>query len=350
MKIKRLLNVICMTLTCALCAPSAMADMQGVDISNWQCGIDTYSLQADFVIVGMTWGTGGFDNSCLADGRNIDGRRQLQGALDSGKSIGVYHYAMGGNPENEADFFVETVADYVGTAMLVLDWEPQDNPAFGNLEWPRRWAKRVKERTGVNPVVYVMDSAYWQVQDMPERDDVGLWIAQYASNESTGYQEVPWNLGVRNEVMRQYTSSGYVGGYAGRLDLDVFRGDKEAWAKYANPNSAYVENNENHVEAVTCATACVTVQSGDTVSAYWADWWNVTVPSGNPSLIYPGDVICHNNGGAAMSNTTQSYTVRSGDTLSAIADMHGISIYSIQGYSSGNPNLIYPGETLYWNA
>lgn len=346
---KRIIAATC-ALLIGLMPVSAYADMQGVDISNWQCGIDTYNLQADFVIVGMSWGTGGFNGSCLANGRNTDGTRQLQGALNSGKSIGVYHYAMGGNPEDEADFFIETVKDYVGTAMLILDWEPQDNPAFGNLEWPRRWAQQVKKRTGVNPVVYVMDSAYWQVQDMPQVDDVGLWIAQYASNEPTGYQEVPWNLGARDEVMRQYTSSGYVGGYAGRLDLDVFRGDATAWAKYANPAGTYTESiTPESVDRRTCATACVTVQAGDTVSAYWADWWNVTVPSGNPSLIYPGDVICHTENVSVGSYGGNGYVVESGDTLSSIAAAHGIDWTVIQGYSSGNPNLIFPGEVLFWD-
>ena len=149
--------------------------------------------------------------------------------------------------------------------------------------------------------------------------------------------------------MRQYTSSGYVGGYAGRLDLNVFRGDAEAWGKYANPVGTYTGNtNTETVEPNTCATACVTVQTGDTVSAYWADWWNVTVPSGDPSLIYPGDVICHNEGAASVTATPTGYVVESGDTLSAIAAAYGISWTMISGYSSGNPNLIYPGEVLYW--
>ncbi len=39
-------------------------------------------------------------------------------------------------------------------------------------------------------------------------------------------------------------------------------------------------------------------------------------------------------------------TVKSGDTLSQIALAHGISVGDISGYSSGNPNLIYPGEVL----
>ena len=34
-------------------APAAMADMDGYDISNWQCGIDTATVPADFVIAGV---------------------------------------------------------------------------------------------------------------------------------------------------------------------------------------------------------------------------------------------------------------------------------------------------------
>ena len=44
-----------------------------------------------------------------------------------------------------------------------------------------------------------------------------------------------------------------------------------------------------------------------------------------------------------MANT---YTVVSGDTLSGIAAKTGVSMSSITGYKSGNPNLIYPGEVL----
>ena len=39
-------------------------------------------------------------------------------------------------------------------------------------------------------------------------------------------------------------------------------------------------------------------------------------------------------------------TVRSGDTLSGIAARLGISYTQLSGYRSGNPNVIYPGEVL----
>lgn len=42
----------------------------------------------------------------------------------------------------------------------------------------------------------------------------------------------------------------------------------------------------------------------------------------------------------------QTHTVVAGDTLSKIAQKYGVPISAISGYRSGNPNLIYPGEVL----
>ena len=122
----------CVCVLSLVFVPSAYADMRGFDVSNWQCDIDTYALDADFVVAGATWGVGGFNNVCLVNGVNQAANYQLGRAVDSGKSIGVYHYAMGNDAVAEADFFVDNVAGYVGRAVLALDWEPDDNPQFGN--------------------------------------------------------------------------------------------------------------------------------------------------------------------------------------------------------------------------
>jgi len=43
-----------------------------------------------------------------------------------------------------------------------------------------------------------------------------------------------------------------------------------------------------------------------------------------------------------------SYTVKSGDTLSGIGARYGVDWHTISGYRSGNPNLIFPGEVVSW--
>ena len=92
-----------------------------------------------------------------------------------------------------------------------------------------------------------------------------------------------------------------------------------------------------------------TVVTGDNLSSI-ASRFNTTVEKicrlnniANANLIYAGQVLKLD--GAV--DSTVYYTVKSGDTLSAIAAAHGTTwqaIASLNGLS--NPNLIYPGQNL----
>lgn len=215
---------------------TAVADMQGVDVSNWQCGIDTYNLQADFVVVGTTWGVGGFNNNCLSWGVNQDANRVIAQAQASGKRWGIYHYAMGNNPESEAEFFYANTSNYWRNGVVALDFEPQDNAAWGNWDWARRFLRRCEELSGgVRPMLYTMGSA---VNSIPQdlRDRYALWAADYADMNTTGYQSYPWHYGAYGESMLQYSGTGVVNVWNG-IDLNVFRGDSGAWDRIANPDS-----------------------------------------------------------------------------------------------------------------
>lgn len=327
--------------------PSASADMRGVDVSNWQCGIDTYALDADFVVAGATWGVGGFSNMCLINGVNQAANYQLERAAASGKSIGVYHYAMGRDARTEADFFVNNVKGYVGRAVLALDWESQDNPQFGNGAWIDAWVRRVYERTHVWPIVYVQASALGQLTSFV-RAHCGVWVAQYASMNASGYQETPWLYGAYGEAMRQYTSNGYVPGYAGRLDLNYFRGERWQWDAYARGDGANVSAPETNTGGSVSQSACVVVVSGDTLFGIavrtgllpWQSWHGYG--SGNPAVIYPGETVCY--GGAVQSNVARTYTVVSGDSLWTVFGSDWARVASLNGLS--NPSLIYPGQIL----
>ena len=351
---KRLRNVVC-GLLCAVMlvfAPSAYADMQGVDVSSWQPIDISRMVEADFAIVKVTQGTGYV---------NPNWQGQSSGALDTGKKLGLYHYAGGGDPTAEADYFLSNAGGYVGRALLALDWEAKQNAAWGNGAWVRTFVNRVHDRTGVWPLVYVQASAIGQIpQDV--WDDCGLWVAQYANKYPTGYQSHPWNAGLYGEAMRQYASTGRLPGYSGNLDLNVFWGDAWQWDAYANPKGAHKPSggtsqpskpSTSGGSSQSCTPSmCVTVRAGDSLSRIaalyggsWVDWSGYR--SGNPNLIYPGETVCRNGGGSNVASSGR-YVVRSGDTLSGVASRYGISWTAIRGYRSGNPNLIYPGETLYW--
>lgn len=355
--IRTLRNIIaCVCVSLLVFVPSASADMRGVDVSNWQCDIDTYALDADFVIAGATWGVGGFNNMCLTNGVNQAANYQLGRASASGKSIGVYHYAMGRDARAEADFFVDNVEGYVGRAVLVLDWEAQDNPRFGDGAWIDAWVRRVYERTSVWPVIYLQASALGQLSGYV-RERCGVWVAQYASMAVTGYQERPWLYGAYGEAMRQYTSNGYVNGYAGRLDLNYFRGERWQWDAYATGDrkgGAHVggaaPSPSVPSQSVEGVLRCVVVSSGDTLSGIaartglypWTVWTGYA--SGDPGVIYPGETVCYRGVSSAQAFAVRTHTVAAGESLWSIFGADWSRVASLNGLA--NPSLIYPGQIL----
>lgn len=348
---RKLLTALAVAISMAV-APAAMADMNGYDISNWQCGIDTATVPADFVIVGTTWGSGGVYGGCLSNGVNTDANRQLAGAINSGKETGVYHYARGGNPETEARFFVDNVRGYVHKSVLILDWEAQDNTAWGDKQWPRRWAREVKRLTGVNPIIYTMDSGYWQVAGMETELNCGIWIAQYATNLVTGYQTAPWNIGARGEVMRQYTSNGSLSGWSGRLDLNKFRGDRAAWRKYANPDdkgTASLPNVKPTPQPTTAPTVDLNALATRTIRG---DFGNDPARRQALGSNYAAVMAIVNRrlSGSGVTtpygNTGYCVVVSSGDTMSAIASRTGRTPASAWSVPSGNINRIWPGQQV----
>lgn len=202
--------------------------LKGIDISHYQAGLDLSKISFDFAIMKATEGTGYVDNYCDTF---------YQKAVQLGKCVGVYHYANGGDVKAEADHFLKNIEGYIGHAILVLDWEAQGNKRWNNNDtpWIKEWCDYVYSKTGVKPIVYIQASALSKVSGI---GDYGLWVAQYASNSITGYQDVPWNEGAYTCAMRQYTSHGRLDGYASNLDLDKFYGDVAAWNAYAGKSSS----------------------------------------------------------------------------------------------------------------
>lgn len=98
------------------------------------------------------------------------------------------------------------------------------------------------------------------------------------------------------------------------------------------------------------ATNTYTVRSGDTLSSiaskFGTSYQALASLNGisNPNLIYVGQALRVN--GSANAGSVY-YTVRAGDNLSAIASRYGTSYQSIASLNGlANPNLIYAGQTL----
>lgn len=337
-----------------------MAPLNGIDISAHQPNIDLSQVPADFVIIKAA-GSGGYVSpSC---------DKQFQQAKALGKLRGIYYfyeerYTAPGDAVQQADFFVDnTLGYYDGMTIPVLDWESaNDNKsAVYDVEWARRWLDRVHSRTGIKPWIYMSSSVTNEVDWSPVvRGDYGLWVAGYV----LGYQRIEgYNVptGLRTPggwggcAAWQYTSSGRLAGYAGDLDLNVFYGDRDAWIRYATPTGSTrapqpvpVEPPASQPEPGPVGT--YTVQSGDTLSAIAAGYGTsvqaLAAANGiaNVNLIFAGQVLTIPSGGGSDART---YTVQEGDYLSGIAATFGTdwpTLARINGLA--DPDLIYPGQVL----
>lgn len=195
--------------------------MQGIDISGWQEDLDLAQVPCDFAIIKATQGVGYVSGACDP---------HVQQAIALGKPFGFYHYVNGAGATAEADFFVDNCVNYFGVGLPCIDWESMQNAAWGNTDYLRELVQRVIYRTGVKPLIYASASAFpW---DVAKALDCGAWVAQYANNDATGYQDSPWNEGAYDCAIRQYSSHGRLDGYSGNLDLDKAYMDADGWARY----------------------------------------------------------------------------------------------------------------------
>ena len=207
-----------------------MAYLNGIDVSNWQNGINLAAVPADFVICKATQGNSYVSPDCV---------RQVEQAAAAGKLVGTYHYISGSGAVAEADFYLNNIKNWIGKYMMCLDWESNQNSQWGNESYLKQVVQRIIERTGIPPVIYVQQSRLSAVKAIADELNCGLWVAQYANMDQTGYQATPWNEGAYTCAIRQYSSAGRLSGYSGNLDLNKFYGDRNAWLKYCNPDGAH---------------------------------------------------------------------------------------------------------------
>lgn len=347
--------------------------LQGIDIASYQTGIDLATVPLDFAIVKATQGTGY---------TNPDYSRAISQVLGAGRLGGAYHYVSGGNAVGEADHFVDVVGGNVGKIVLAIDWEQGDNAAWGNVAYLDAVVNRVVERTGVKPLIYCSQSVVASVQGVASARDCGLWVAQYADMNPTGYQERPWNEGAYACAIRQYSSAGRLDGWAGNLDLDKFYGDATAWGKYATATTKPTAESTDPLAGKTDEQLAAEVIAGaygdgDTRRQALGSRYDAVQAIVNSKLADPlagksddelareviagkfGDGNARRQALGARYDAVQSkvnqmagatartYTVQAGDTLSAIAAKYGTTWQALAAKNGlANPNLIYPGQTL----
>ena len=205
--------------------------LNGIDISNYQRGLDLAQVPCDFVICKATEGTTIVHNTCDP---------WIQQAIKLGKLWGFYHFMNGEDPIAQAKHFVASCRNYFGNGIPVLDYE-----MYGRIgtDKAKLFLDYVYDQTGVRCIVYMSRSVCTEEDWSQIAPNHALWVAQYANNNRTGYQSSPWlpdgGFGAWDScAIHQYTSNGRLDGFNAPLDLDIAYMTREAWGKFANPSGA----------------------------------------------------------------------------------------------------------------
>lgn len=352
------------------------------DISSHQTKQQANNPKVQGVIIKATEGTGYVNPHCNG---------QWDMAKKHGKKLGLYHYALGGDPKAEANFFIKNIKNYVKQAILILDWEHGTkgqagyNKAYGSKTWAKQFIDEVHRLTGVWCVLYTGSDGAAHCQAV--KGTSALWLAGYPYGKYASY--TPPAQSIFNSL---YNAHGFnlIGWQFSDYPVDhsIFYITPAQWDLYANPTGKAVKPTPTahkpaakpavkptgakwvkekatyklkiavklRAGASTSGTVLATLPAGSLVvtdqaiilGGYrWARQprgggryaYMATGPAGN-TLQYVTKV---NNTKPAV----RYYTVRSGDTLGAIARRLGTTDNNLAAKNRiRNKNLIFPGQKL----
>jgi lysozyme len=103
-------------------------------------------------------------------------------ASEAGLLWGAYHFGVGGDGSDQAEFFLDTIQPD-GATLLVLDYEPNLTGPTMSLDQAREFIEHVAEATGRWPGLYSGHLIKEQLGSVPIPDarlsKCFLWLAQY---------------------------------------------------------------------------------------------------------------------------------------------------------------------------
>lgn len=315
------------------------AVMHGIDISKWQAGIKLEKVACDFVIAKATEGISYADPEF---------GKHIEQALALGKCVGFYHFAR---PENndavrEASHFFRAIKPYLGKGLLVLDWESKGK---ANVAWAKAWLDEIYRVTGIRALIYMSESVANAYNWSAVSENHGLWIAKYRDNKPDANYDMsqagrsPWSKYWKTIAMWQWTSSGRIDGYTGYLDCDVFYGDRTAWQKYAALPKA-----EQSSPAPTVKPGKPTIaEAAQAVIAGKYGNGAVRIIKLRKAGYTDAEIDLIQKKVNALLQKETVYTVKKGDTLSAIAQRYRTTYQQIAKKNGIKPPYtIYPGQKL----
>jgi lysozyme len=301
--------------------------MKGIDVSRWQGNIDWAKVKASgiqFAIIKA----GGSDDGFYTDSR---WEANYKGAKANGIAVGAYYFvgpkcvnAAAGKAD--AERFIRLLKGKQLEYPVFMDNEAQPASAKAGITEAAIAFCEMMETAGYFVGIY--GSAYSGFRE--RMDDSRLsaythWVAQYASKCTYSGKYGIW----------QYSSSGRVNGISGNVDMDL---------SYVDYPSVIKSGGFNGFGKKTAAVSSPAGKSVDELAkeVLAGSWGNGDDRKKRLTAAgYSYDAVQARVNELLGSKKTAPaavwYTVRSGDTLTAIAGKYGTTVFSIQKL---NPSLI----------
>ncbi|MEK6450060.1 MULTISPECIES: glycoside hydrolase family 25 protein [unclassified Myroides] len=196
--------------------------MIGFDVSHYQGVIDWGRVDSvasksalEFVFVRATMGVDGVDRAYKLNWKGAGANHFIRGAY--------HYYRPDENSVEQANNFIKTVKLAPGDLPPVLDIE--DLPKKQSVESLRlglkRWIELVEEHYKVKPILYSGEHYYTNHLKQWFPDHI-LWIANY--NFFVEEIKPEWHFW-------QFTEKGIVNGIEGKVDLNIYNGNKTEMRK-----------------------------------------------------------------------------------------------------------------------
>lgn len=323
-----------------------MSALKGIDVSKHQGVInwDKVKPQVDFAIIRCGYGSDMTSQDDIKFKANVDACVRL------GIPYGIYLYSYADTEaklESEIKHTLRLIKDTTPFCVY-FDMEDASTTKLGKAKLTQFGLTFCKAMVDAGYKAGIYANQYWfrTYLDPKAFASAGysVWCAKYATSEP--------DISADYDIW-QYSSSGRVDGISGNVDMNYMY--KDIRMPVVQPT---VSKPKPEVKPTPADEVVYTVKSGDTLSGI-AKKYNTTYQKlaayngiANPNLIKVGQRIKIPNVASAAPTPAPVvkevvYTVKKGDTLSAIAKKYGTTYQKIAADNGiKNPNLIRVGQKL----
>ena len=361
--------------------------VKGIDVSQFQGKVDWEKVKADGVQFAILRAGYGMDEEGQDDTYiqlNIEECERLN------IPFGVYLFSYANTlikASSEAEHTLRIVAGH--KVPMGVWYDVEDNDTSGDVE--KSYLAQIIERycTTIQEAGYevgIYSNLNWLNTKIPAsvQEKYRVWVAQY-------YKECTYD---RPYLMWQYTSSGKVDGISGSVDLDYYYGEFDA--NSGNTDGETEEGSENE----TTDKKTVEELAHEVIAGEWGNgearkeelrkagynpdevqarvnqillqnsksleeianeviagkYGNgeerkekLAAEGYNPTEVQNkvNEILGASNSGSNSQNSGETYTIKSGDTLSEIAEKFGTTVDAlVKANNIENPNIIYAGQKL----